>query len=293
MEFPLAQAMSADRVSYNYALLKKQLEMAEEYLSHISHLESCASTQVMQLKGAEKEAAQKEYEILTEELAKAEKTVLDLTVRVRAMTKPSALRGVAPQHKTWHVSDMSDYCSSGAWALEAVSSGSYAMSFAAFGWRERLYGRKYHGGPETDASSLIRMSIGDTVFMADTKRGKVFQGIVKSKALKGEQGLHTIRGDEAISFRRRVDALETALGASSPMRPLKGELEYQIQIDWTEVPEAKLEDYAMSVWQRVKEYRDLSLCIECYREEGTMPDPGDNKMLVCMTCHAKILLEKE
>jgi hypothetical protein len=257
MEFPLAKEMSASRVDYNHALLKKQLEMADSYLQHISHLHSCASTQSYQLKGAEQEAAKKEYEILSAELTKAEKSVIDLQVRVWAMTKPSAPCAPAP-HKTWHVSDMSDYCVSGAWAQEAVSSGSYAVSFGFFGWRERLYGRKYHGGPETDASSLFRMSIGDTVFMADTKRCKLFKGIVKSAVLKGEEGLSSIRGDDPLSFRRRVEMLEATLSEPSPMRPLDEELEYQLKISWEEVEGADLADYSVAGY-RVQQIRDTTL----------------------------------
>lgn len=158
---------------------------------------------------------------------------------IKEMRVCIAALATKPLGRVWRVSDCHAHCTTGAWALEATESGTYGICVPPCekndganqvatlinGERAKISKRRY--------ANAAGISVGDTLYMGDLKRAKVFKGIITGQSVKG---LFRSSDPSVNSFRRRVKEREDKMGKSSAtFRPLEEEIEMMWEVKWEPV----------------------------------------------------------
>lgn len=206
--------------------LSLQLSNAQQYSSSV--LQPClteAEARVAALE-AELASARAERNRAAVEVAQVMERITGLRAQLEPVTTAPA--------RIWSVSDCHCHCPSGAWALEATESGSYGVCVSSSFTEAANVPALLVGGQRVpvskrrlDAAKDIR--VGDTLYMGDKKRGKVFKGTVVGQTVKG---LFAPADLSINSFRRRVGERETG---KNDFRPLTDEVEMMWDVKWEHV----------------------------------------------------------
>jgi hypothetical protein len=136
--------------------------------------------------------------------------------------------------RMWRVSDCHSHFPDGEWALEATETNTYGVAVST------SFNEAYNISVPLSTGGAIRVSkirynkakniaVGDTLYMGDEARSKVFKGVVKGQRIQGVSRPSDLTIN---SFRRRVGNRARRL---VEVRPLEQEAEMQWDVDWSPV----------------------------------------------------------
>lgn len=206
----------------------QDLEAFLEHSLEFKRVSICALEQVLA-------RARAVAEDLEAELAEKRQIIAETQV---ALAAEAAAAEPKKEARVWRVSDCHSHRPSGAWPLEATESGTYGigvhpsenpscnMPITLRNGKQALVSKKRY-------NEAKEISVGDTLYMGDKKRGIVFKGLVTGQSVKG---LFLASDPSVNSFRRRVAERVKAAGLSaSTEQPAESDVEIMWEVDWTPV----------------------------------------------------------
>lgn len=193
--------------------------------------------QIRQL-SQELEALVKSREEALSEQEKLAASIAEMKTCIEALLPPPP--PPAPSGQVWRVSDNHSHCSTGAWALEATESGHYSVCVTptkkAKTDKAIMEVTLLDGSTATVSKRRLKdtegIKIGDTLYMGDAKRQKVYKGKVTGQSVKG---LFRAADPSFNSMRRRVGEREAQMRkTSTAFYPLDTEIEVMWEVSWEE-----------------------------------------------------------